>query len=95
MKEPWVYQLSQGEVLHFYSSATATINSGTIMAAAKPETVNLVSTSPSLNPGDNNYMGDKFSVSTHYRMSFFLVTVSNNINIRLSFEISCKLYFYR
>lgn len=66
-----VYQLSQGEVLHFYSSATATINSGTIMAAAKPETVNLVSTSPSLNPGDNNYMGDKFSVSTHYRMSFF------------------------
>ncbi len=37
----------------------------------QPETVNLVSTSRSLNPRDNNYMGDQILCLNPLRMSFF------------------------
>ncbi len=64
------YQVSAGEVLYFYSAPHTTISSGSMWIAEKPESINLVRISPSLDPESNEYFGGKMSVSTYYRMTF-------------------------
>lgn len=65
------YNLAAGETLYLYSALNATLNSGSITIAAKPQSLNMVRTSPSADPADPNSFGEKFSVSTYYRISFY------------------------
>lgn len=67
----WIVPLKEGQTVYLYSSAKSTISNGTMMLAAPPSSLELTSTSPSLEPGSPNYYGGTLSAAQYYRMTFF------------------------
>lgn len=67
----WMVPLTEGQKVYLYSSALSTIGSGTLMLADSPESLDLVSVTPGLEPGSEGYYGGELSASLYYRMTFF------------------------
>ncbi len=67
----WMVPLEEGQKVYFYSSSKSTMSDGTMMLAAPPESLELTSVSPGLEPGTEGYYGGELSASRHYRMTFF------------------------
>lgn len=67
----WSIPMTAGQTIYCYCSSTATFSDGSMTLATPPESLELASVSPGLEPGSAEYYGGELSASEHYRMTFF------------------------